>query len=759
MRNNKYFRDGLVWPPVLVALICIVSACSINDAVMGQNHPGTLDVPRSSHDENVEYDSGFCDNEGSYGVVWSKTIKIKDAKWLQLHLRDVVLTESKLESSKLRITSLKDDAYQILDKTTCQQWQDKSAYFNGDEVKIELLAHANAERNRVVIEMVTVGDIPDLSEETICGSTDNRQLSNDRRVGRTNNGCSAWLFNGRDNCMITAGHCADTLNTVFFNVPISNTDGSLNFPPPADQYAVDPASIQFENGDFLGTDWCYFGCFNNSTTGRTPLASQSGSSYRAEIPNSSTFNSNSVIRITGFGSTSAPVSPTFNQAQKTHAGPFVSFVGNVLRYGADTTGGNSGSPVIDEASGIVYGVHTNGGCTATGGSNVGTGCNQPNFANAIANPTGVCAAPPAPVNNNCQNGVDISDGVRSFDTTSATTDGPALPADCEEGSGLDFVNDIWFVYEATCTGTATFDFSGSDYDTRVAAYTDDGGCPGSLIACDDDSGTGLDSLMTFDAVEGAVYIIRVGGFSGSGVGTVDVSCTASACRVNISLDGSDLLIDGTQGPDVILVTQDGGTLIGVINDGECVVTLPIASVENVIIRTFGGADEVIVNASVNTGIDSGFGPDKITGGPLVNVILAGPGADDILGGPQEDLIIAGRGNDTVLAFAGDDFIDGGDATDILRGGSGADEIIGGLGADQLFGEGGDDVLTGNTGADRLDGGAGNDSLSGLGGPDELLGGPGNDELTGGAGFDTLDGGGGVDTAVDNGEVEVRIENT
>lgn len=53
------------------------------------------------------------------------------------------------------------------------------------------------------------------------------------------------------------------------------------------------------------------------------------------------------------------------------AGTINSFSGNNIRYGnIDTLGGNSGSGILD-SSGRVIGVHTNGGCTASGGLNFG----------------------------------------------------------------------------------------------------------------------------------------------------------------------------------------------------------------------------------------------------------------------------------------------------------------------------------------------------------------------------------------------------
>jgi len=354
----------------------------------GQDLP--IVPPPSSHDVDVQIDSRLTENVG--GGSWSETVRINGAQWLQLHFSDVVLTENENQTSILKITSLEDEAFQILDAKSCEQWRNKSAFFNGDAVKVELLS--DAQSDRVVIDKVTVGDIPEPAE-SICDAVDDRVLSNDPRVGRTNSRCTAWLFNGRQNGMITAGHCVPGLSTVFFNVPLSDPNGSLNFPPPEDQYAVCPDSVQNQNGTIeIGNDWAFFGVFDNSNTGLSPLAAQ-GDSYTIAVPKSSTFNSNDPIRVTGFGMTTFPVDPSWNQAQKTDVGPFASFIGTTLRYRADTTGGNSGSPVILDSSGIAYGVHTNGtneGCFNGGGSNSGTGFNNRDFWTAINNPQG-CLPP------------------------------------------------------------------------------------------------------------------------------------------------------------------------------------------------------------------------------------------------------------------------------------------------------------------------------------------------------------------------------
>lgn len=59
------------------------------------------------------------------------------------------------------------------------------------------------------------------------------------------------------------------------------------------------------------------------------------------------------------------------QPKQIEAGTVAGRSGNYLTYGnVDTLGGSSGSGIINSAGQIV-GVHTNGGCTATGGTNSG----------------------------------------------------------------------------------------------------------------------------------------------------------------------------------------------------------------------------------------------------------------------------------------------------------------------------------------------------------------------------------------------------
>lgn len=58
--------------------------------------------------------------------------------------------------------------------------------------------------------------------------------------------------------------------------------------------------------------------------------------------------------------------------KRIEAGPATQVTATTIRYAdIDTLGGNSGSGILHSPSGRVVGVHTNGGCTASGGSNSG----------------------------------------------------------------------------------------------------------------------------------------------------------------------------------------------------------------------------------------------------------------------------------------------------------------------------------------------------------------------------------------------------
>ncbi len=122
-----------------------------------------------------------------------------------------------------------------------------------------------------------------------------------------------------------------------------------------------------------------------------------------------------------------------------------------------------------------------------------------------------------PPNDDCGNAFPIAgDGFFPYSTIHATTDGYAEPS-CNFNFDDRIKNDVWFCWTAPCTGTATItDCHLALGDSRIAVY-DGCACPAEEadpIACGDDQcgPFNLNSYLTFDAVAGQDYMIRVGNF-------------------------------------------------------------------------------------------------------------------------------------------------------------------------------------------------------------------------------------------------------
>lgn len=326
---------------------------------------------------------------GGLELATSFTVAQPGVDWLRVSFRDVVLAGDPLagNGAELRIYSVQDGGLQIMNAIEIERWRRSTAYFNGDAVQIEVWAHENSGTSRVQVESIEFGLTPVDEERSICGNVDDRQPSTDPRAGRLMPvGCTAWLIDDCAGCFLTAGHCTGNIQVVQFNVPLSTSSGSTQQPGPEDQYPVDAASVQSNGGQGVGNDWAYFGTFNNGTTGLTAIEAQ-GPGFTLSAPPSA---GSATIRITGYGVTSP--SNQFSQTQQTHTGALVTSTSTTVQYTADTTGGNSGSPVIWDNTGLAVGIHTHGGCSSTGGQNSGTSFTRPELQNAVASPRGICAA-------------------------------------------------------------------------------------------------------------------------------------------------------------------------------------------------------------------------------------------------------------------------------------------------------------------------------------------------------------------------------
>ncbi len=372
-------------------------AASVSGTTLAQDaaliQPGPIEPFIPTREVVYEIDSGLVHNPGqAQDVIYSTWVQAEGASWIRLKFDDMLLAGTPFGDSEsfIRITSALDGAVQTLNMVHIAQWQNSSAYFNGDMVLVEIVAAPGTGDNHVSIVGAWIGDEGN-STTTICDGVDDRVRSEDPRSARYMPvGCSAWMFDDSEHCFGTAGHCVTNGGVMQFNVPDSNGNCSVNHPPPEDQYPIDNTSRQWTSGG-IGNDYGYLGTFPNANTGLTAYEAQGFVSYVLETEAPS--GSGQDIRITGYGTSNVCV---LNQRQKTHVGPYSGESGTRLQYRVDTTGGNSGSPVIFEDTGNVIGVHTHGGCQNGGGANSGTSVQQSGWLGARANPEGVCAGPPGP---------------------------------------------------------------------------------------------------------------------------------------------------------------------------------------------------------------------------------------------------------------------------------------------------------------------------------------------------------------------------
>lgn len=210
--------------------------------------------------------------------------------------------------------------------------------------------------------------------KSICGADDMRTPSNLPFYGRAQaqgrrGGCSVTMIG--ETCAVSAGHCLSVLDELHFNVP--QTIGTRpQRPAPEDRYFVDQETIVYQDAG-IGRDWAVFRVLPNELTGLYAGEVQGYLEVDADLK----VRRGREIRITGYGS--SPVLEGRHFTQQTHTGPVVSTFGarffwrhffnrGIIRHQADTTGGNSGSSVVDEQTGRIVGIHSHGGCGSIGGN-------------------------------------------------------------------------------------------------------------------------------------------------------------------------------------------------------------------------------------------------------------------------------------------------------------------------------------------------------------------------------------------------------
>jgi len=156
----------------------------------------------------------------------------------------------------------------------------------------------------------------------------------------------------------------------------------------------------------------------------------------------------------------------------------------------------------------------------------------------------ICLVESAPANDLCANAQPVGDGVQSFNTTDANTDGPNESDACVLGNPA-VGSDVWYCYTPPCSGNATISLCGSTYDTMLAVY-DDCSCPvaPSATECNDDD-CGVSSRLTVPVSACEPILIRVGGFDAAqGSGTMSITCAPDSivtdCDANGVEDATDI---------------------------------------------------------------------------------------------------------------------------------------------------------------------------------------------------------------------------
>ncbi len=325
-----------------------------------------------------ELDSGWKNNglDGTVRVFEGK-VKVDGAVWLRLYFGEANLDRD----SVLRITSKLDGEVQELNARSLRMWNNSTAYFNGDEVTIELIAGPRTEANRIKVEKIElrIPEIPTVGCAYPCGicGTDDRVASAQTFSARLlPAGCTASVYN-TDSCMVSAGHCMGGSMMVQFNVPPSTAGCTIVNPPIADQF---PILASDSNNGGVGNDWAVMTVGTNNL-GETPFDRYGEIRPIATTPPAT----GQALDIWGFG-----IDPdcTETQTQQTSGGTVTSVSTLSFNHSVDATCGNSGSSII--RAGEILGIATHCPC-----NNVATRWDHPSFlaARDTLCPTGNPACP------------------------------------------------------------------------------------------------------------------------------------------------------------------------------------------------------------------------------------------------------------------------------------------------------------------------------------------------------------------------------
>ena len=332
LNHPLLFRGTTVSKSIsLIPLLVLSSAVLAKDPVPDDSH--TLDWP-IGYDQAVEFTTGSRHNPtGEAAVIFDQDLKVAGAAWLQVHFQDIRLEGD----SFVRLTSDLDGEVQEMDSAMLGMWRNHSAYFNGDSLRVELVADPATFNNEFTITHVSMEELvtgPDRGDGCgICGNDDRAPSDVDYAGRMMPVGCTSTVYND-DGCFVSAGHCLGSTTSLQFNVPASSNNCSLNHPPVADQFPI--IDVDGVNGG-VGDDYAA-GRLGTNNLGQTHYER-----YGIYVPLAGTTPSNGTLEIWGYG-----VDDQCNrtQTQQYHSGSHEGLSSDAIYYDIDMTYGNSGSSII-----------------------------------------------------------------------------------------------------------------------------------------------------------------------------------------------------------------------------------------------------------------------------------------------------------------------------------------------------------------------------------------------------------------------------
>lgn len=158
-----------------------------------------------------------------------------------------------------------------------------------------------------------------------------------------------------------------------------------------------------------------------------------------------------------------------------------------------------------------------------------------------------------PGNDQCAQAQPAGIGITPFDTLGASNDPITIDNTC--GLGItQILNDVWFSFTPSVSGTVIASVCGASFDTAIAISSGGTGCTagiGSVVACNDDydcdmnpQTTDPQSRVSFAATAGQAYLIRIGSRTGArGAGELRITQPGIGCPCDWNRTGGLTLQD------------------------------------------------------------------------------------------------------------------------------------------------------------------------------------------------------------------------